>query len=180
MRILIIGGVRSGKSKFAEELVSKSIKPVYIATAIPFDSEMKKRIEKHKKDRMDKWITIEATYGFNDIEHTDTSALLECLTVFVSNLQYTQSEKFNVNIIVKEIIDLESKFKDLIVVSNDIFSGYYLNYSDLTLEYLKILSEVHKLVAERFDVVIEMKYGIEKIIKGELCYEGDNDSRHIE
>ncbi|GAJ03161.1 unnamed protein product, partial [marine sediment metagenome] len=60
--ILIIGGVRSGKSRFAQELALKLDKPVlFVATAEAGDEEMRRRIEEHKKARPSDWSTLEVT-----------------------------------------------------------------------------------------------------------------------
>ena len=55
---LVIGGARSGKSRFAESLCK--VPRTYIATAHAFDEEMTQRIAKHRVDRGDQWNTIEA------------------------------------------------------------------------------------------------------------------------
>ena len=62
MKILIIGGVKSGKSRHAEKRIlemSKGIKPVYLATTELNDSEMKKRITKHRQRRGNTFETLE-------------------------------------------------------------------------------------------------------------------------
>ena len=46
--IYVTGGAKSGKSRFAEELAMKKEKRIYLATSIPFDSEMKSRVKRHK------------------------------------------------------------------------------------------------------------------------------------
>jgi adenosylcobinamide kinase / adenosylcobinamide-phosphate guanylyltransferase len=89
--ILVTGGARSGKSNFAESLIKKSAgKVLYIATSVPFDEEMKDRVRRHKTQRPDNWITIEA---YKDLDLVIESAmtcngsvLLDCITIMVSNL----------------------------------------------------------------------------------------------
>ena len=58
---LVLGGARSGKSRFAEQQVlSSGLKPVYVATAQAFDDEMRSRIAKHREDRDGSgWTTVE-------------------------------------------------------------------------------------------------------------------------
>lgn len=168
MRTLVVGGVRSGKSRYAEELINNysNKKKYYVATAIAFDDEMNQRIKQHQIDRGKDWITIEAAYDIGNIQFEPGSvALLECLTVYVSNLQYIDKVNFNAERIVKEILKMSNRVEHLLVVSNDLFEGYYLNYSVETLEYLRVLSEVHKMLAKEFDQVIEMKYSVAKEMK---------------
>lgn len=164
----MVGGVRSGKSRYAEALIQRYPyrNKYYIATAMAFDEEMTQRIHQHQMDRGSEWMTVEAPYELGTIQfESDSVALLECLTVYVSNLQYNNIAHFDAEKIVKEILEVSLKVKHLIVVSNDLFEGYYLNYSAETLEYLKVLSEVHKALAKEFDQVIEMKYSVPKEMK---------------
>lgn len=65
--VLLLGGVRSGKSEYGERLaLSLSDRVAYIATGIAVDEEMKRRIEAHKKKRPGSWKTYE--FGEDDIE----------------------------------------------------------------------------------------------------------------
>jgi len=89
--ILITGGARSGKSRYAEKLAGECKgKVLYIATSIPFDDEMKSRIKIHKESRPAKWDTYE---GYRDIGDVVLSIgdgydviLIDCITVMVTNL----------------------------------------------------------------------------------------------
>ena len=59
---LILGGVRSGKSEFAEKLASELNKPtLYVATGLPTDAEMEQRIRRHQQARPKHWDTVEET-----------------------------------------------------------------------------------------------------------------------
>lgn len=91
MITFIIGGARSGKSRFALEKASlHSGKKAYIATAQALDNEMKERIEKHKKERSEEWITIEEPLNITALIkniHTQYDVILiDCLTLWLSNL----------------------------------------------------------------------------------------------
>lgn len=89
--ILITGGARSGKSSFAEETARKLGRSIlYVATAIPFDEEMKDRVRRHRERRPDGWETVEA---YRDLDEKlagklkgKAAVLLDCITVMVSNL----------------------------------------------------------------------------------------------
>lgn len=89
--ILVTGGARSGKSTFAEELAKKiNGNILYVATSIPFDEEMKLRVEKHRAQRPGNWNTLEA-YKDLDIHLKDklkdySGVLLDCMTIMVTNL----------------------------------------------------------------------------------------------
>ena len=89
---LVIGGCRSGKSGYALELAEKINAPrqVFVATGRPEDDEMKQRIEKHRRERSDRWLTIEEPLELPEAIATqaspDTAVLVDCLTLWVSNL----------------------------------------------------------------------------------------------
>jgi len=87
----IIGGARSGKSRFALEKASvHSGKKAYIATAQALDNEMSERIEKHKKERSAEWVTIEEPLNIaaliKNIHAQYDVILIDCLTLWLSNL----------------------------------------------------------------------------------------------
>lgn len=90
---LVLGGARSGKSAFAETLVSDSgLAPVYLATATAGDDEMKARIAQHRKQRGDGWRTVEEPLALIDALTRDSKSgqvvLVDCLTLWLSNLMH--------------------------------------------------------------------------------------------
>jgi len=91
----ILGGARSGKSRYAEQQTllqsDKNNSPVYIATATTTDNEMKARIVKHKSDRDSHWQLIECPLELTAcIENAspDKTYLLDCLTLWLNNQLY--------------------------------------------------------------------------------------------
>ncbi len=89
--ILVTGGARSGKSSFAEHLLSGIRSKTYLATAPVTDDEMRVRIERHKARRAeDSWCNVEEQFDLAGvIAGTKTDALLvDCLTLWISNLMY--------------------------------------------------------------------------------------------
>jgi adenosylcobinamide kinase/adenosylcobinamide-phosphate guanylyltransferase len=96
---LVLGGVRSGKSRFAEELARAAPPVTYLATAVPGDAEMARRIARHQERRgqyRPPWRCIEEPW--NVVEAIRAHALsgcvlLECLTLWVSNLLLGSPER---------------------------------------------------------------------------------------
>lgn len=91
--ILITGGARSGKSSYAENMAKVyGEKVLYIATAIPYDEEMRERIMKHKEARPANWHTYEGYKNLKSVfEKNDLNfevVLLDCITVMVTNLMF--------------------------------------------------------------------------------------------
>lgn len=88
---LVLGGARSGKSAYAEELAAQSGRPVvYIATARAGDGEMAARIARHRSSRAQHWTTVEEPLLLADAiaRHgsEDKLILVDCLTLWLSNL----------------------------------------------------------------------------------------------
>lgn len=89
--VLVLGGARSGKSGYAEELGDALAGPhFYIATAQAFDDEMTQRIARHRIDRASHWQTVECPLALIEAirEHDaeDVVILVDCLTLWLSNL----------------------------------------------------------------------------------------------
>ncbi len=90
-RVLVVGGQRSGKSRFAERLVAASGRtPVYLAVATAGDGEMADRIAEHRRYRGEAWRTVEEPLDIAAVlareARPGTVVLVECLTLWLSNL----------------------------------------------------------------------------------------------
>lgn len=87
--VLVTGGARSGKSRFAEELALASGEPVvYLATMEPGDAELRVRVAEHQRRRPDHWQTVEAPIGLaGAVAGIDPAAmvLVDCLGLWVTN-----------------------------------------------------------------------------------------------
>jgi adenosylcobinamide kinase/adenosylcobinamide-phosphate guanylyltransferase len=90
--ILVTGGARSGKSSWAQhsaEKLSTGSKRMFIATAVPLDSEMYDRIKKHREDRDETWTTVESPYELDKaISSLDNDSVIciDCITVWLGNM----------------------------------------------------------------------------------------------
>ncbi len=86
---LVIGGARSGKSAYAERLITASFRPRrYIATAEAWDDEMRSRIAQHQRDRGENWTTIEAPLELPAAlaaAQANEAVLIDCATLWLTN-----------------------------------------------------------------------------------------------
>lgn len=94
---LILGGARSGKSRFAEELAVKSgLTKIYVATGAPFDSEMEARIAAHKDRRGEGWRTLEEPLDLAGVlpreSGPDKVLLVDCLTLWLNNVMMAEKD----------------------------------------------------------------------------------------
>jgi len=95
--VLVLGGARSGKSRFAELLAEKTgLQKVYVATAAAGDGEMRMRIAQHRQQRGDGWHTIEEQLALADVIANECAPervlLFDCLTLWLSNMMMAERD----------------------------------------------------------------------------------------
>lgn len=148
--IFILGGARAGKSSFALELAQKSGKRVtFIATATPMDSEMRKRIRKHKKARPKSWETMEVTNNLDKkIDQEKNGVILvDCLTIYVYHLMKNLNQDKILNHIKKTISAIKKSRAEVIVVSNEVGAGIVPN-NKLSRDYRDVLGKINQMFAQ--------------------------------
>jgi adenosylcobinamide kinase / adenosylcobinamide-phosphate guanylyltransferase len=95
--VLVLGGARSGKSRFAESLAVGE--KHYIATAQAFDDEMRARIAAHREQRGAGWVTHESVLDLSDVLTRvmagDRFVLVDCLTLWLSNVMLAEDIKLS-------------------------------------------------------------------------------------
>lgn len=91
---LITGGSRSGKSSYAESLLSDTDDVLYIATAVNTDEEMSQRISRHRQRRNSTWLTHEGCRGLDEAVRAAkrSNVLLDCCTIMITNLLLESDE----------------------------------------------------------------------------------------
>ena len=177
MIILVTGGSGSGKSGYAEKLVTEIAKKdrYYIATMKSFDEEGKRKIQRHQKMRLDKnFKTIEQFVDIKDagfmITSDNATALLECMSNLTANEMFcdgmVNKENFVVDKIVKEIDILEKKITNFVIVTNNVFEDGFI-YDEATNCYIKALGRINREIAKKADLVYEVVVGIPIKQKGE-------------
>ena len=169
--IFITGGSRSGKSSLAVKLAqSMRKKTLFIATCIPEDKEMKRRIALHRKKRPSSWRTIERRGVLTPILRKEVKAdviiLIDCLTLFVSSLLMEEMEERKIkDEVVKIIAMIENGKATVIIVSNEVGSGL-VPENKLGRDFRDIAGSCNQIVARGADEVIYMVSGIPVNIKG--------------
>ena len=122
--VLVLGGARSGKSRFAEGLAAGwQGERTYIATAEPGDAEMAARIADHRGRRGPEWTTIEAPLALVEALATAPEGfiLIDCLTLWISNLLLGD---FDIGPSVEGLAEaLRERRGTVVVVSNEVGLG---------------------------------------------------------
>ena len=96
-KVFILGGAKSGKSAFAVgEAAALPGRKAYVATAQPFDDEMKVRIERHRQERPKDWDTFEEPLDLPGlllkIKDSHDVILIDCLTIWLTNLMLAEKD----------------------------------------------------------------------------------------
>ncbi|MGC4252641.1 MAG: bifunctional adenosylcobinamide kinase/adenosylcobinamide-phosphate guanylyltransferase [Sphingobium sp.] len=95
--LLVLGGARSGKSRYAQARAEQAGGTLaFVATAQAHDAEMQERIARHRADRDDRWITIEAPLdlagAIAEAGRKADAVLVDCLTLWLSNLLLAEKD----------------------------------------------------------------------------------------
>lgn len=178
---LVIGGARSGKSAHAEALAAASGKRVvYIATAQPGDTEMAARIAHHQERRKAGWLTVEEPIALAAAiarhSRQDTLVLVDCLTVWLSNLLFAEEMDFPdigpiaapacVERECKDFLQaLQRAAGDVIVVSNEVGQGI-VPQSAVGRWFVDEAGRLNQAVAARCDHAIFVVAGLPLVLKG--------------
>lgn len=173
---LILGGARSGKSSYAEQLARESNQPVlFIATATAFDDEMRERIKNHQASRPANWQTLEA--------QTDIAAALEnktwegivifdCVTLLLNNILLPLPEDVPFDVFMQKVDDevtaLIAAQKKVggqwLIISNEVGLGLVPPYP-LGRIYRDALGRANQTLAKAADHVLLMVAGIPMTVK---------------
>lgn len=187
----LLGGARSGKSSYAEELAaSLSEKVAYIATAKVTDIEMKKRIEAHRKRRPDTWATFEVEGNKLTISYIEKviesinkknyeAVLIDCITnmlfrilekfeienkEIISNEEEKQIEDYVLGFFSKFLKILKNESFDIIIVSNEVGMGIVPAYP-LGRVFRDIMGATNKKIAAAADEVYFFISGLKQKLK---------------
>lgn len=165
--LLVLGGARSGKSRFAQQQAeSMPGELIYIATAQAFDAEMEDRIERHRNDRGPRWRTIEAPLDLAGViageRRSGTVLLVDCLTLWASNLMLAERD------IVEEVAALSDAISDaagkIILVSNEVGLGIVPDNA-LARRFRDAAGEINQAIAATVDRAIFVAAGLPIILK---------------
>lgn len=176
--VLVLGGARSGKTAFSEQLAMRSgSKPAYLATAEALDAEMRDRVASHKASRGSQFATIEEPLDLSDallrasLNHD--VILVDCLTLWITNLLMANED------VAKAVSELSAtlvqlKAAKVILVSNEVGLGIVPDNA-MARTFRDLAGAAHQRLAEICDDAYFVVAGLPITLKGEAP--GQSESR---
>jgi len=170
---LVLGGTRSGKSRYAEQQAIESGKEVvYIATAEAQDDEMKARIGLHQQSRPQNWQTVEEPIQLakviNKYDQQNSCLLVDCLTLWLSNILFDKTAELQQTLFDNEtqaLFDSLSQFSgQIILVSNELGLGV-IAMDKMTRRFVDEAGLLHQKIATLSDKVVLVTAGLPQVLK---------------
>ncbi|WP_457553982.1 bifunctional adenosylcobinamide kinase/adenosylcobinamide-phosphate guanylyltransferase [Desulfobacula sp.] len=167
----VVGGCRSGKSSFALDQANrvKGENKYFIATSVPKDSEMEKRVQNHQQERGQDWHTIEEPVKIHErIDQLSPKAcviLVDCLTLWVSNLMFHSYGEAQIDEAIQHLEkSLEQCECQVFLVSNEVGCGI-VPENKLARQFRDFAGFVNQRIAKMADTVVMTVAGIDVQIK---------------
>ncbi len=167
---LILGGARSGKSWYSEQLAGKAgRRKLYVATAQALDDEMLMRVASHRARRGEEWSVIEAPIDISGVitakSNEDSIILIDCLTLWLSNLLGADMDIIEHSNLLIEA--LKSAKSEVILVSSEVGMGIVPDNA-LARQFRDYAGVLHQRVAEVADLLVIMVAGVPMVVKGQV------------
>jgi adenosylcobinamide kinase/adenosylcobinamide-phosphate guanylyltransferase len=164
---LILGGARSGKSRYAQNLAeSFAGELLFIATAEALDPEMAARIARHRADRGPRWATreepLELVATLEVVAQPGRVVVVDCITLWLSNLIHAaRAPEAEVSLLATAILSLAGP---AILVSNEVGLGV-APATELGREFRDLQGRANMALAAACDVVVTMTASLPKLVK---------------
>jgi adenosylcobinamide kinase / adenosylcobinamide-phosphate guanylyltransferase len=163
---LVLGGARSGKSRYAEWLIETYPPPwIYVATAEAKDDEMAERIATHQARRRSDWQTVEAPHSLIEAltaAPAGSAVLVDCLTLWLSNLMEQDSDIEAETAALKET--LSDRTGPTVLVSNEVGLGIVPDNA-LARRFRDLQGTLNRELAARAARVVMMVAGVPVPVK---------------
>lgn len=181
---LVLGGAQSGKSYYAQQLASHFERVTFIATGRRTDAEMRRKIDRHRRERPASWKTIEAPVDLDKAIRSQSQnadvLLIDCLTVYVDNVMGTREKRKSH---AKDCIDdvcgaIRACEASVIAVSNEVGSGIVPEYRSGRI-YRDFLGQMNQKIAQMANRVVLMVAGVPIPIKDSATTQPKGDGSNV-
>ena len=167
---LLLGGARSGKSHYAQQLGQQAERVVFVATARAGDDEMRRKIDLHRSSRPQHWQTVEEPLALAEtIAHHGPACdllIIDCLTFFAANLLEAGSdEPASIDALCRA---LQSPPCSVVLVSNEVGMGVVPEYASGR-RFRDLLGEMNQRVARVASDVLLLVAGLPLVLKGAVA-----------
>lgn len=164
---LVLGGAASGKSAFAESLVTNGPNtPVYIATSQVFDAEMEDKVAAHRTMRGTNWHTIEEPLDIAAalaLAPLGSPVLIDCATLWLTNIILRDDE---VDAATHALVDAIARHPDpVVIVSNEVGYGI-VPENALSRRFRNAQGRLNQQIAQQADCVVSVMAGLPLVLKG--------------
>ncbi|MGF0538323.1 bifunctional adenosylcobinamide kinase/adenosylcobinamide-phosphate guanylyltransferase [Agrobacterium sp. ES01] len=164
----VLGGARSGKSRFAENIVTDTcLDRHYIATGQAFDDEMRARIAAHRSDRGEGWITHEAPLELVETltssSASQNAVLVDCLTLWVSNLMLADKDVEGQSAGLADC--LRHLSGEIVIVANEVGLGIVPD-NRMARKFRDHAGRLNQMIAAQADTVYFVAAGLPLKMKG--------------
>lgn len=173
MIILITGGSRSGKSKYAQQMaLALSPTPLYVATAKHWGGDFEDRIKRHQKDRSAAWQNFETEKEVSALPLQNQVGVIDCITLWLTNFftQFDNDIDKSLAAFKQEIDALNNMDATLLMVTNELGMGVHAE-TEIGRKFTDLQGWANQYVAAMAHQVILMVSGIPVIIKKSLSHE---------
>ena len=174
--LFILGGARSGKSRYAVTIQPARGRVVFVATAQPGDGDMAGRIARHRAERPQQWTTIEEPFDVaarvRDIRTAD-AVVIDCVTVWVANrlLRGDTDEAIHAGVDALTALLPRLPF-DTTLVSNEVGEGVHPETA-MGLRFRDVLGLVNQRLAAACDTAVLMVAGLPLTLKTPQSFRGE-------
>jgi len=163
----VLGGINSGKSAFAESLITKqTTTPYYVATSVVLDQETRDKVNAHKNMRGPNWHTVEEPLDLGSaLEQLPAGSvvLVDCLTMWLNNLMY---HELDVDGYTDQMLETLARSElDITLVSNEVGLGG-ISENALTRKFARLQGTLNQRIAEQADRVAFVTAGLPIWLKG--------------
>lgn len=167
MLIFITGGVRSGKSAYAQNRAKElCTDPVYIATAKIWDEDFQERVKRHQEDRGPEWTNFERYRDLNLLPLQNRIAVIDCVTLWLTNFFMDHENDIELALAdfkkeIDQLIEIPATF---IIISNEVGMGLHAD-TPVARKFADLQGWANQYVAKKAEEAVFMVSGLPLYLK---------------